>query len=144
MQQPHSSPQFQFKIHKQQFQTGPSLFPFNFQRQSNNNIKATSKWHEDGVKIQGNSNGSSNGTKQSQITQRSSRNQQLSASPSSALTNAFQPCQPCPIDLVATRWRHIERKGGGTDQSRPRCCLVRIFWDFGRNFVPNPNIKMLI
>uniref|UniRef100_M1D4J1 Uncharacterized protein n=1 Tax=Solanum tuberosum TaxID=4113 RepID=M1D4J1_SOLTU len=88
----------------------------------------------------GNSNSSSNDTKRSQITQRSSRNQQLSTSPSSALTNSFQPCQQRPIDLVAMRWRHVKRKGGGFDRSCPRCCLVRIFWDFGRNFVPNPTV----
>ncbi|KAG5570129.1 hypothetical protein H5410_059895 [Solanum commersonii] len=28
----------------------------------------------------------------------------------SALTKQFQPCQSRPIDLVATRWRHVDRK----------------------------------
>ncbi|KAG5587581.1 hypothetical protein H5410_048015 [Solanum commersonii] len=49
----------------------------------------------------------------------------------STLTKSFQPCQPHPIDLVAMIWRHVDRKGGGFDQSRSHslfaiCGQVRV------------------
>ncbi|KAG5626245.1 hypothetical protein H5410_011463 [Solanum commersonii] len=51
-----------------------------------------------------------------------------------ALTNSFKPCQPRPIVLVATKWRHVKHKEEGIDPNRPRYPLIRILWNLGLSF----------